>query len=167
MDALPVDFADLLEIFVAENVEFLLIGSFALAAHGVSSSTGDIELWVRPTPENGARVFRALAKYGAPLAMHQVDAEDFARLGTVYQMGLPPLRVDVLTAPSGVDFEPAWAERHEVRLGTLTMPVIGLAHLVRNKLAAARPKDLADLALLREAGVDVDGLLQRAPARQG
>lgn len=158
MEALPADFFDLLETFLAENVEFLLVGSFALAAHGVSRTTGDMDVWVRPTPENAVTVFRALARFGAPLAMHRIRVEDFARVGTVYQMGLPPLRIDVLTQPSGVDFESAWARRHIVNLGSLAVPVIGLADFVRNKFAAGRPKDLIDLALLREAGVDVEGL---------
>ncbi len=157
MEALPADFFDLLESFLTDNVEFLLVGSFALAAHGISRTTGDMDVWVRPTSENAVLVFRALVRFGAPLAIHGVRAEDFARAGTVYQMGLPPLRIDLLTKPSGVDFEGAWSRRHTANLGPLCVPVIGLADLVRNKVAAGRPKDLLDLELLREAGVDVDG----------
>ncbi len=163
MDSLPADFFDLLEAFLFEGVEFLLVGSFALAAHGVSRATGDMDVWVRPTPENAAVVFRALARFGAPLAMHQIRVEDFARVGTVYQMGLPPFRIDVLTRPSGLDFESAWADRHEVQLGSIVVPVLGLRDFVRNKTVAGRPKDLADLALLREAGADVDALALGKP----
>ena len=161
MDALPADFFDLIETFLSGNVEFLLVGSFALAAHGVSRTTGDMDIWVRPTPENAVAVFQALARFGAPLAMHRIRAEDFARAGTIYQMGLPPLRIDVLTKPSGVDFEGAWSRRHLANLGSLEVPVIGIADFVRNKTAAGRPRDLLDLALLRAAGVDVAGLLSQ------
>ncbi len=159
MELLPVDFSDVLGCFLEDSVEFLVVGAFALAAHGVSRATGDLDIWVNPTEPNSHRVYRALGRFGAPLAAHAVGVTDFARPGTVYQMGLPPLRIDVLTAPSGVEFPEAWRDRLSVSLGGQAVPVLGLGHLVRNKAAAGRAKDLADLALLREAGVAVEALL--------
>lgn len=109
LEALNEDFVDVLRALCAEQVEFLVVGAHALAVHGVVRATGDLDLWVKPTVENAARVVRALLRFGAPLAHHHVDEADFARPGTVYQLGLPPRRIDVLTQPTGIDFEHAWA----------------------------------------------------------
>ncbi len=153
--ALNPDFMDILVAFETEEVEFLIVGAFAMALHGAPRFTGDIDLWVRPDPANAARVHRALARFGAPLATHGVAASDFSVAGAVYQMGLPPRRIDVLTAIDGVAFEDAWIGRVEKVLGGVNLPFLGLVELVRNKRAAGRAKDLLDVELLRELGVDV------------
>lgn len=155
--ALNPDFMDILLAFGAEKVEFLIVGGFAMAVHGAPRFTGDIDLWVRPSLANAERVHRALARFGAPLATHGVAASDFALPGAVYQMGLPPRRIDVLTAIDGVAFEDAWSGKVERELGGVNLPFLGLAELIRNKRAAGRPKDLLDIELLRELGVDVEG----------
>lgn len=111
---LNVDFLDLLEALARAQVEFLVVGAHALAAHGIPRATGDLDVWVRPTPENAARVVTALEAFGAPLHAHGVGANDFERPGTVYQMGLPPRRIDVLTQISGVAFDEAWPGRKTV-----------------------------------------------------
>ncbi len=155
--ALNADFMDILLAFGAEKVEFLIVRGFAMAVHGAPRFTGDIDLWVRPDPANAERVHRALARFGAPLATHGVTASDFSLPGAVYQMGLPPRRIDVLTAIDGVAFEQAWSGKIERELGSLSLPFLGLADLIRNKRAAGRPKDLLDIELLRDLGVDVGG----------
>ena len=142
------DFLDLLEAFSGANVEFIVVGAHALAAHGIVRATGDLDVWVRPTPENAARVVSALHAFGAPLTQHGVTEADFARPGTVYQMGLPPRRIDVLTQISGVDFADAWRERSLVTLRGAPVSFLGRASLLMNKRAAARPKDLLDVELL-------------------
>lgn len=142
------DFLDLLEAFAKAQVEFIVVGAHALAAHGVVRATGDLDLWVRPTPENAARVVIGLTAFGAPLAQHNVSAADFARAGTVYQMGLPPRRIDVLTQISGVEFADAWADRTFVAVRGTPVAFLGREALLRNKRAAARAKDLLDVDLL-------------------
>jgi hypothetical protein len=146
------DFLDLLEAFVAAQVEFIVVGAHALAAHGVVRATGDLDVWVRPSPENARRVVTGLMTFGAPLAQHGVDATDFARAGTVYQMGLPPRRIDVLTQISGVEFADAWADRAFVTVQGKPIAFLGRDTLLRNKRAAARPKDLIDADLLERQG---------------
>jgi hypothetical protein len=94
---LNVDFLDLLAALARERVEFLVVGAHALAAHGIPRATGDLDVWVRAERENAKRVVAALETFGAPLRAHGVSAADFELLGTVYQMGLPPRRIDVLT----------------------------------------------------------------------
>jgi hypothetical protein len=150
------DFVDVLSAFGDEGVEFLIVGGFALAVHGAPRFTGDIDLWVRPTVANSLRVERALTKFGAPLATHGVTARDFEVPGAIYQMGLPPRRIDVLTEIDGVTFEDAWRGKVERDVGGLRLRFLGLQELLRNKRTSARPKDLLDVELLREAGVEVD-----------
>ena len=97
-----VDFTDLLQLFVDESVEFLVVGAHAMAAHGLPRATGDLDLFVRPTADNAPRVLKALVRYGVPIAAHGVTADDFETRGTVYQIGLPPRRIDILTQLSAV-----------------------------------------------------------------
>jgi hypothetical protein len=146
------DFADVLSAFLDEAVDFVVVGAHALAAHGVVRSTGDLGLLVRPTAENARRVVRALLAFGAPLATHGVTEADFGRPGTVYQLGLPPSRIDVLTQISGVDYEEASASSESMTVSGLVFGVPSRATLIRNKKATGRPKDIEDARLLEEAG---------------
>jgi hypothetical protein len=143
---LPKDLSDILHEFSAAEVEYLLVGGYALAAHGLPRATGDIDLWIRCGSENAARVIAALRRFGAP--MDQVAEGDFLQPGIVSQIGLPPCRVDVLTEIEGVTFEEAWPARRHLRINGHTVPVISREHLVRNKQRAGRPQDLADVAAL-------------------
>ena len=143
------DFKEIVSVFNAARVEFLVVGAYALAAHGLPRATGDIDLWVRPTAENAERAFRALAEFGAPL--ERVDINDFATPGMVMQFGVEPGRVDVITEIEAVTFDEAYAERKVVRMEHVDMPVIGREHLLRNKRAVGRPQDLADASRLEEA----------------
>jgi hypothetical protein len=144
------DFRDILSTFIAEGVEFLLVGAYAMAVHGVPRATGDIDLWVRTSPENASRIWNALAKFGAPVS--NVSVHDLAAAGLIYQIGVTPRRIDVITSIDGIGFDEAWANHIEVLIDGLTIPVLGRKELIRNKRAAGRPKDLADLALLEESG---------------
>lgn len=149
---LNVDFLDLLEAFARARVEFLVVGAHALAAHGIPRATGDLDVWVRATPENAVRVVAGLEAFGAPLSAHGVTAADFERLGTVYQMGLPPRRIDVLTQISGVTYEEALAGRVAVSIGGRSVFFLGREAMLRNKRAAGRPKDIVDADLLERQG---------------
>jgi hypothetical protein len=142
------DFIDLLRSLLKEEARFLVVGAYAMAAHGVPRATGDIDVWVAADEGNAARVFRALAQFGAPLGSLGVSAEDFAAPNRVVQIGLPPRRIDVLTGVSGVVFDEAWARCASFRFSDLSVPVLGRDDLILNKRAAGRPKDLADLAVL-------------------
>jgi hypothetical protein len=106
-------FFDLLRAFAAAEVRFLVVGAYALAHHGRPRATGDLDLWVDPTPENSGRVMRALSIFGAPL--QDISESDFARPGVVFQIGVPPARVDVLTDLTGINFAEAWPGREAGR----------------------------------------------------
>jgi hypothetical protein len=140
------DFRDILSEFSAAGVEFILVGAYALAAHGLPRATGDIDLWVRCEGENADRVMLALARFGAPL--QDVSAEDFVRPGMVVQIGVTPRRIDVLTAIDGVEFDDAWRDHVRVELEGLSIPVLSRHHLIQNKRATGRPKDAIDAANL-------------------
>ena len=143
------DFVEMLSALSAADADFLLVGAHALSVHGVPRATGDMELWVRATADNAARVWRALEAFGAPLG--ELAADDFARPETVVQFGVPPNRIDILTALSGLEFEAAWKRRVCVRVETLDVPVLSREDFIANKRAVGRPKDLSDIALLEES----------------
>ncbi|MEM1041751.1 MAG: hypothetical protein AAGI91_03895 [Bacteroidota bacterium] len=144
---LNADYRDMLSAFADAGVEYLLVGAYALAAHGQPRATGDIDLWVRPSPENADRVLRALRAFGAPLS--DVRREDFAQPDIVFQLGVSPRRIDVLTVIDGVGFEEAWADRLELVLDGIALPVISRKHLIQNKQAVGRLQDLADIERLQ------------------
>jgi hypothetical protein len=142
------DFLDLLRAFIEGNVRFLIVGAYALAVHGRPRATGDLDVWVDATPENAAKVMSALERFGAPTA--QVSVEDFSRPGIVFQMGLPPLRIDVLTELSGLTFTEAWSSRMQAAFGPVMADVIGREAFIKNKRATGRTKDLGDIESLGE-----------------
>ena len=149
LEGLNEDFRDLLVLLADTGVEFVVVGAYALALHGAPRASGDIDLFVRPAPSNAERLFQALARFGAPLQATGVTAADLAQPGAVYQIGLPPRRIDLLTEISGVSFDEAWASRVATEVEGRTVPFIGREALLKNKQAAGRPKDLADIARLQ------------------
>lgn len=148
IDGLNDDFRDLLVQLSDGQVEFVVVGAYAVAFHGAPRMSGDIDLFVRPTPDNATRLHEALRRFGAPLGTAGITAADFSRPGLVYQIGLPPRRIDILTELSGVTFDEAWASRANAELSGRNIAFIGREALVKNKLASGRPKDLADVGRL-------------------
>ncbi len=140
------DFSDMLSAFTAANVEFLVVGAYALAAHGVPRATGDLDFWVRPTAENASRVLKALSAFGAPA--EELSGLDLTTPDLVFQIGVEPSRIDILTSIDGVEFEEAYRSRTTARIDGLEVPVLGREALIRNKRVVGRPKDLADVAEL-------------------
>ncbi|MBI4870058.1 MAG: nucleotidyltransferase [Candidatus Riflebacteria bacterium] len=136
----------MLSAFCAEGVEFVVVGGYAIAAHGRPRSTGDIDLFVRASAANAERVWRALKRFGAPLA--GVSVRDFEDPDLIFQIGVEPCRIDVITSISGVDFESVWDRRIQFEVEGIVVPVIGREDLVANKRASGRHKDLADVEML-------------------
>jgi hypothetical protein len=137
------DFVDLLRAFAAHDVRCLIVGAYALALHGRPRATGDLDVWVDATPENATRVMAALKAFGAPL--EQIDEADFSRPGVVYQLGVAPGRIDILTELTGLTFEEAWPGRLRHPFGDVQADFIGREAFLRNKRATGRAKDLGDI----------------------
>jgi hypothetical protein len=144
------DYVEMLAALSAAGVEHLVVGAHALAAHGRPRATGDLDIWVRPTPENAKRVWAALEAFGAPLG--KLTPGDLVTNDLVFQIGVAPNRIDVLTGVTGLTFEEAWATRAMLTLEGVAVPVLGREALIRNKRAMGRPRDLADVAELQEDG---------------
>ena len=140
------DFAEMLAALSAAGADYLIVGAHALAVHGYPRATGDLDIWVRPTPENAQRVWAALVAFRAPLT--EIHLDDLARPDVVFQIGVVPCRIDILTSVSGVEFETAWTQRVVREVEGTPLPFIGRDDLIANKRACGRPRDLADLAWL-------------------
>jgi hypothetical protein len=140
---LPTDFKEFLELLNSETVEYLLVGGYAVGFHGHPRATGDIDIWINPTATNAANVASALKRFGFSAA--SIDPLMFAQPKRVFQIGVPPIRIDVLTSVSGLEFETAFSERLEVVLDGVRVTIISLQNLKANKRASGRLKDLSDL----------------------
>jgi hypothetical protein len=137
------DFSELLSLFIANKVRFLVVGGYAVMKYTEPRYTKDLDLWIAVDAKNAAAVYQSLRDFGAPLS--NLAAHDFQESGQVYQMGRPPLRVDILMSVSGVDFEAAWPRREKVIISGMTVPFISREDLIKNKRATARDQDLLDL----------------------
>ena len=140
------DFIDILSAFSDEKVEYLVVGAFAMAFHRYLRATGDIDLWIRNSDENADKVWQALSKFAAPLS--DVSKADLSTPEMVFQIGVEPNRIDILTAISSVDFNTAWNRRITFEFGSLSISVIDKTSLLQNKRATNRPKDAGDILWL-------------------
>jgi hypothetical protein len=143
------DFAEFVECLARREVRYLIVGGYALAAHGLPRATGDLDVWVLVDPANAQGVVDALGDFGFGELGLTVD--DFLTPDHVVQLGYPPYRIDILTAIDGVAFEEAWTSRLTVSSGERNLPIIGRDDLIANKLASGRPRDLDDVERIRQA----------------
>lgn len=157
MIELPDDFRDLLIELHDAGAEFVVLGGHAVAFHGHPRATKDMDVLVRPNRTNAARVYHALAEFGAPLSLFEVSEEDFTTYDGVLQIGLPPRRIDLINRATGITFEEAIADGEAFELEGRRIPVIGLDALLRNKRAAGRPQDVADVRALERVARRSDG----------
>ncbi len=140
------DFKELLCIFNEAGVRYLVVGGYATMLYTEPRYTKNYDVWVEASNENAERVFRALAKFGAPVA--GMSVADFTTPDLVYMMGIPPARIDILTSIEGADFEGAWQRRREVRIQELLACFLSREDLIQNKRAVGRPQDLIDVQSL-------------------
>ena len=146
MTRLPKDWREFIELLNSHQVDYLIVGAFALAFHGHPRSTGDIDILVRPTAENAARIEKVISGFG--FASTGLSAQDFQSAGRVVQLGQSPNRIDLITSLSGVDFDEAWDNRVAAEVDSLPLFFIGIEELAKNKRATDRPQDRADLEAL-------------------
>jgi len=141
--ALARDFKEFLKSLNSNHVEYLLIGGYAVGIYGHIRATNDLDIWVKVSAENAARIDRALREFG--FAAAGLTSDLFLVPDNVVRLGVPPIRIEILTSISGVEFESCYAERETIQIEEVVVPVISLARLRENKAASARAKDLADL----------------------
>ena len=133
----------MLRVLSGASAEFLVVGAHAVAAHGFVRATKDIDIWIRPTAENADRVWHALVEFGAPL--DQIEPRDLTVPGNVFQIGIDPIRIDILTTVEGAEFETAWRRRTSFEEQGIAVPCLGKVDLILTKRAAGRPGDLRDV----------------------
>ena len=140
---LPQDFADFLKLLNSHGVEFLLIGGYAVGLHGYPRGTADLDVWVSMGQPNADRLIGALREFG--FDMPNLNPSLFLQEDKLVRMGVPPLRIDILTSIAGVTFKDCFARREVVSVGDVEIPIISLADLKANKKATGRRQDLADV----------------------
>ena len=148
------DFKEFIELLLSNKVDFLVVGAHALAMHGRPRYTGDLDVWVRPSPVNVTRLIHTLDAFG--FASLGVEAQDFLGPQAMVQLGHPPARIDLLTTIDGITFAEAFANQVQFEVGDLKLPVISVDDLIRKKLATGRTKDRADVEALCSPPADLD-----------
>jgi hypothetical protein len=150
MTRLDKNFRDMLSALNDVGAEYLVVGAHALGAYGRIRATGDFDIWIRTTPENVERVWKAIEVFGAP--RRKLTKADLCVPGNIYQIGVAPYRIDIVTSITGVEFADAWRNRHETQLDGMNVAVLSRDDLLKNKRATGRTKDLLDAAWLEEHG---------------
>jgi predicted nucleotidyltransferase len=142
-------FKALLQNLNSHKVDYMVVGGYAVMKYTEPRYTKDLNIWVRTSPQNAKRLYAALAEFGAPLASDQVTVDILGYYGMVYQIGQPPLRIDILTKISGVSFAEAWGRKQRTKMAGERVYIIGLEDLIQNKEAAGRETDLLDLKVIQ------------------
>ena len=142
------NYKDILLILSENKVKFLLVGAYAMAAHGFPRSTMDIDLLVMPAPENAFLVLDSLEKFGAPVT--NLSVEDLQKKGLIFQIGVAPCRIDILTSIDGLEFEDVYARSNIIEIEGLSVHVLSIPDLIINKRSTGRIKDIADAEMLEE-----------------
>lgn len=142
------DYREMLQAFIEEKVEFMVVGAYAVGVHGIPRATGDIDLFVKADKNNSEKVFSALVRFGA--SVDGISPDDFEKDGIIFQIGVVPRRIDVITSIDGVGFDEAYSEVVFADIDGLNIPVISAEKLIKNKEASARDKDLLDIKILKK-----------------
>jgi len=142
------DYRDILQSLLKNEVEFLVVGAYAMGAQGYPRATGDIDVWINASGINSKKIFKALADFGAPVS--NISETTFAEEGVIFQIGVMPRRIDVITHIDGVNFKDAYAAKLVVEIDGLKIPFLAKADIIKNKLASGRPKDRLDVEYLKK-----------------
>jgi deferrochelatase/peroxidase EfeB len=142
------DYKEMLQLLKGNEARFLVVGAYAMGAYGYPRATGDMDIWVMASGENSKKVFKALKEFGAPLA--QINETAFAQRDIIFQIGVAPRRIDIITSIDGVEFEKAWPNKVEIDIDGLKVPFISKPDLIKNKESTGRDKDILDAKILRD-----------------
>jgi len=142
------DYREMLQILLRNEVKFLVVGAYAMAAYGYPRATGDFDIWVDTTLENSQRIYKSVSDFGAPLS--EITERTFTGKGIVFQIGVPPRRIDIITHIDGVEFHNAYQDKEEVEMENMKIPFLSKSNLIKNKKATGREKDKIDIKYLIE-----------------
>ena len=143
------DYKEMLLTLLEEDVKFILVGAYALAALGFPRATGDMDIFIQPDQDNAAKVYKALRKFGAPL--QNITVEDFSIPGTIFQIGIIPRRIDIINSIDGVTFDDAYKDKTIVKIENLSIPVLSKEKMIKNKKSTGRAKDKVDAETLENS----------------
>lgn len=142
------DYKEMLQLLLEEQVDFIVVGAYALGAHGFPRATGDIDIWVKADEINSINIYKALTRFGTPL--DQLTINDFANKGIIFQIGVTPRKIDIITQLDGVSFDEADEDKIIVEVEGLKLPVLSFDKLIKNKLSTGRERDELDVKLLKK-----------------
>ena len=143
------DYEEILRIFNEYKVKYLIVGAYAVIYYTEPRYTKDIDIWVKPDKKNAVKVYQALKEFGAPLT--KVSVEDFTNKDLIYQIGVAPVRVDIIMSLPEIDFDTAWKRRKRIRYGNILVNILNINDLIKVKSKLKRPNDILDLEKLKLA----------------
>ena len=141
------DYKEMLQILLDNKVRFLVVGAYAMGAYGYPRATGDFDIWVEASSENSEKIYRSLSQFGAPLS--DITKTTFCEEGIIFQIGVAPRRIDIITKIDGVDFKKAYHDKQDVEIEDIKIPFLSKEDLIRNKESTGREKDILDVKYLR------------------
>ena len=142
------DYKEMLQNLLRNEVKFLVVGAYAMAAYGYPRATGDFDIWVDTTLENSQRIYKSVSDFGAPLS--GITERTFTEKGIVFQIGVAPRRIDIITHIDGVEFHNAYQDKEEVEIENMKIPFLSKSNLIKNKKSTGREKDKIDIKYLTE-----------------
>ncbi len=142
------DYKEMLQILLGNKVKFIVVGAYAMGAQGYPRATGDFDIWVEPSIKNSTKVYNSIKEFGTPVRKITPDA--FTERGIIYQIGVVPRRVNIITFINGVEFDKAYKEREEIELENMKIPFLSKENIIKNKESTGRDKDKLDMKYLRK-----------------
>ncbi|OGW76017.1 MAG: hypothetical protein A2Z72_02005 [Omnitrophica bacterium RBG_13_46_9] len=141
------DYKEMLQNLLDNKVKFLIVGAYAMGAYGYPRATGDLDIWVEASTENSKRIYKSLTIFGTPLS--DITKNTFSEKGIIFQIGVPPRRIDIITHIDGVDFQTAYETKEEIAVENIKIPFLSKENLIKNKESTGREKDRLDAGYLR------------------
>jgi hypothetical protein len=142
------DYREMLQILLNNEVRFLIVGAYAMGAHGYPRATGDFDIWVETTFENSKKIYKSLSEFGSPLS--DITEKTFAKKGLIFQIGIAPRRIDIITHIDGVIFKEAYKTKELINIENLQIPFLSKKNLIKNKQSTGREKDNLDVKYLKK-----------------
>ena len=142
------DYKEMLQILLNNRVKFLVVGAYAMSAYGYPRATGDLDLWVETSQENSEKIYQSLSEFGSPL--EHITKNTFCEEGIIFQIGVAPRRIDIITKIDGVNFKQAYSEKEEIEIEGFELPFLSKENLIKNKESTGRERDKLDAQYLRQ-----------------